>query len=99
MMMIEQIRAPLDLARKKKNKETKVQAAVLKPLEFECYRLSPADGVLEREVNMAVAVLWVPVIPVVVVKFASDAKTSTSSCVASLLTSTARTTAWASGSA
>ena len=60
----------MDPARKrKKNRDHRVQGAGLKPLEMEYYRLNPKGGVLERKVNMAIAVIWVPVIPDDMMKF------------------------------
>ena len=38
-------------------------AGRVKPLESALYRRSPLDGVLERQMILAVAVLWVPFIP------------------------------------
>ena len=73
--IIEQIRSELDHARKrKKNRDQKVQGAGLKPLEMEYYRSNHMDGVLERKVNMAIAVIWVPVIPDDMMEFLSKMK-------------------------
>ncbi|MEC8021486.1 MAG: integrase zinc binding domain-containing protein, partial [Pseudomonadota bacterium] len=72
-VVMEQLRIELDpeSARKRTTGESKAKGA-LKPLELKTFRLSPVDGVLEKEVNLAVEVLFVPYIPDVQV--ATEAK-------------------------
>ncbi len=58
--LISQLKDDLDPGRKKGRQEKTI---LKKPLEIESYRLNPKDDVLEKRVILAVAVLWVPVVP------------------------------------
>ena len=67
--ILQQKRAELDPERELKRKTGRPkQKNVLAPLESKQFRLSPKDGVLEGEVNLASEVLFVPCIPSVQVR-------------------------------
>jgi hypothetical protein len=63
--IIEQKRSELDLNWRKKHAQpsTKVQRNPLSLIEAQTYRLSPEDDVLEKQVLLHCAVIWVPCIP------------------------------------
>ena len=51
-----------EAAKKRRTGESKA-AGPLRPLEAREYRLAPVDGVLEFKIVLAVAALWVPMLP------------------------------------